>query len=112
MPMAALRNIAVTSKLERAAAQLSALGHPVRLKILRYVAQGEREGSAAGAIQAHVDLPASTLSHHLRRLVDAGLLTSRSEGTFQYYAADYPSLRALSSYVWEDCCKRGNGTCC
>jgi hypothetical protein len=39
-------------------------------------------------------------------------MTSRSEGTFQYYAADYPSLRALTSYVWEDCCKRGNGTCC
>jgi ArsR family transcriptional regulator len=102
----------VTSKLERAAAQLSALGHPIRLKILRYVVQGKPAGSAAGDIQTHVDLPASTLSHHLRRLVDAGLLTSRSEGTFQYYAADYPSLRGLTSYLWEDCCKRGNGTCC
>ena len=102
----------MTSKLERAAAQLSALGHPIRLKILRHVVQAGTAGSAAGDIQAHVDLPASTLSHHLRRLVDAGLLTSRPEGTFQYYAADYPSLRALTSYLWEDCCKRGNGTCC
>lgn len=102
----------MTSKLDRAAGQLSALGHPIRLKILRFVVQAGAEGSAAGEIQAHVDLPASTLSHHLRRLVDAGLMTSRSEGTFQYYAADYPSLRALTSYVWEDCCKRGNGTCC
>jgi DNA-binding transcriptional ArsR family regulator len=102
----------VTSKLDRAAAQLSALGHPIRLKILRYVVQAGAEGSAAGDIQAHVDLAASTLSHHLRRLVDAGLMTSRSEGTFQYYAADYPALRTLTSYVWEDCCRRGNGTCC
>ena len=102
----------MTSKLERAAAQLSALGHPIRLKILRYVVQGGTDGSAAGDIQAHVDLPASTLSHHLRRLVDAGLMTSRSEGTYQFYAADYGALRGLTEYVWEDCCKRGNGRCC
>ena len=102
----------MTSKLERAALQLSALGHPIRLKILRYVVQGGSTGSAAGDIQAHVDLPASTLSHHLRRLVDAGMMTARSEGTYQYYAADYAALRGLTEYVWEDCCKRGNGRCC
>ena len=102
----------MTAKLEKAAAQLSALGHPVRLKILRFVVQGGPGGSSAGDIQGHVDLPASTLSHHLRRLVDAGLLTSRPEGTFQYYAPDYTSLRDLTSYVWEDCCKRGKATCC
>lgn len=102
----------MTSKLERAAGQLSALGHPIRLRILRYVVQAGPGGAAAGSIQAQVDLPASTLSHHLRRLVDAGLMSSRAEGTFQYYTADYPSLRDLTSYLWEDCCKRGNGTCC
>ena len=102
----------MSSKLERSAAQLSALGHPVRLKVLRYVVQGGEEGCAAGDIQAHVDMPASTLSHHLRRLVDAGLMTTRSEGTYQYYAADYASLRILTEYVWEDCCRRGNGRCC
>jgi DNA-binding transcriptional ArsR family regulator len=102
----------MTSKLERAALQLSALGHPVRLKILRFVVPAGPQGSPAGDIQAHVDVPASTLSHHLRRLVDAGLVTSRAEGTYQYYAADYGALRSLTEYVWEDCCKRGNGTCC
>jgi len=106
------RRRGVTSKLERAAGQLSALGHPVRLKTLRFVVQAGPEGAAAGSIQAHVDLPASTLSHHLRRLVDAGLMTSRAEGTYQYYTADYASLRALTSYLWEDCCKRGEATCC
>ncbi len=100
------------SRLERSAAQLSALGHPVRLKVLRFVVQGGAEGTSAGDIQAHVDLPASTLSHHLRRLVDAGLMTSRAEGTYQLYAASYPSLRSLTDYLWEDCCKRGNGSCC
>jgi ArsR family transcriptional regulator len=103
----------VTSRLERYAGQLSALGHPVRLAVLRFVVQGGPAGASAGDIQAHVDLPASTLSHHLKRLVDAGLMTTRSEGTYHYYAADYAALRGLTDYVWEDCCKRGQpGGCC
>jgi DNA-binding transcriptional ArsR family regulator len=102
----------VTSKLERHAEQLSALGHPIRLKILRFVVQAGPAGAAAGEIQDHVDLPASTLSHHLKRLVDAGVLSTRSEGTFHYYAADYLSLRALTDYLWEDCCKKGRNGCC
>jgi ArsR family transcriptional regulator, arsenate/arsenite/antimonite-responsive transcriptional repressor len=101
----------VNAKLERHAMQLSALGHPVRLAILRFIVQRGPEGSAAGDIQSHVDLPASTLSHHLKRLVDAELLTSRGEGTFHFYAPDFAVLRKLTDYVWEDCCKRGSGCC-
>jgi ArsR family transcriptional regulator len=104
----------VNPKLERHAQQLAALGNPLRLAILRFVVQGGDDGAAAGEIQAHVDLPASTLSHHLKRLSDSGLLLSRSEGTFLYYTADYKALRLLTDYVWEDCCKRGraNKDCC
>ena len=97
----------MTAKLDRRAGQLSALGHPVRLKILRFVVQAGVTGAAAGDVQAHVDMPASTLSHHLKRLVDAELLSTRSEGTFHYYSARYETLRALTDYLWEDCCKRG-----
>lgn len=99
------------NKLEHHAEQLAALGHPVRLKILRYVVQAGAEGAAAGDIQTHVDVPASTLSHHLKRLVDSGVLSSRGEGTFHFYAADYAALRALTDYLWEDCCKRGKSCC-
>lgn len=95
------------SKIDYHAEQLAALGHPVRLAILRFVVQAGDDGSAAGEIQGHVDLPASTLSHHLKRLVEADMLVSRQEGTFHYYAADYKSLRALTDYLWQDCCKRG-----
>jgi DNA-binding transcriptional ArsR family regulator len=102
----------VSSKLEHHAEQLGALGHPVRLAILRYVVQAGPAGAAAGAIQAHVDMPASTLSHHLKRLVDAGVMRSRGEGTFRYYSTDYDVLRKLTDYLWEDCCKNGSAKCC
>jgi hypothetical protein len=48
----------------------------------------------------------------LKRLLDAGLVAARTEGTFHFYSADYAALRALTDYVWEDCCKRGKGACC
>jgi ArsR family transcriptional regulator len=102
----------VPAKLERHAEQLGALGHPIRLSILRFVVQGGPEGTPAGEIQEHVGLPASTLSHHLKRLVTAGLLKSRSEGTFHFYAPELPAIRELTDYVWEDCCKRGKVKCC
>jgi ArsR family transcriptional regulator len=103
----------VSSKLEHHAEQLGALGHPVRLAILRFVVQAGPDGASAGAIQAAVDLPASTLSHHLKRLLAAGVLSTRGEGTFHYYSADYDALRKLTAYVWEDCCKKGrNAGCC
>ena len=102
----------MAAKLDHHAQQLSALGHPVRLRILRFVVQAGPEGAAAGDIQSYVDVPASTLSHHLKRLMDAEVLSMRSEGTFHYYAVDYASLRQLTDYLWEDCCKRGAKGCC
>jgi DNA-binding transcriptional ArsR family regulator len=107
-----IRSSAVAGKLEKHAEQLGALGHPVRLAVLRFVVQKGPDGAAAGEIAAHVDLPASTLSHHLKRLVDAGLLSTRLEGTFHYYAPDFGALRSLTDYVWEDCCKRGKSSSC
>ncbi len=98
--------------LEHHAEQLGALGHPVRLSILRYVVQGGARGSPAGEIQGALLIPASTLSHHLERLTAAGLLEPRREGTFIYYSPRFDALRALTAYLWEDCCKRGGEGCC
>jgi DNA-binding transcriptional ArsR family regulator len=101
----------VSKNLDKHAEQLSALGHPARLAILRFVVQAGEEGAPAGEIQSHLDIPPSTLSHHLDRLASTGLLKSRREGTFIYYAPDFEALRALTNYLWEDCCKRGKGCC-
>lgn len=84
----------------------------MRLAILRKVVQGDPEGTAVGELQRKLDIPWSTLSHHLDRLASAGLLRQRPEGKFVYYRAEFDALRSLSSYLWEDCCKGGRGTCC
>lgn len=102
----------MTRKLEMHAEQLGALGHPVRLAILRHVVKAGPRGAAAGEIQAELDVPASTLSHHIDRLARTGLLEARRERTFIYYSAVFPALRALTDYLWEDCCKAGKGACC
>jgi DNA-binding transcriptional ArsR family regulator len=105
----------VPSKLERHAEQLAALGSPVRLSILRLIVQGDPEGTPVTDIQAKLDIPWSTLSHHLDRLTSAGLLIPRPDGKFIFHRADYAALRALTDYLWEDCCKggkRSGGGCC
>lgn len=103
--------------LETMASRLKALGHPVRLSILRRVVQGPETGTAAGDIQDHVGIPASTLSHHLACLAEADLVRVEREGTFLRYRADFGILRGLTDYLWQDCCAGGRrearpGSCC
>ncbi len=94
-------------QLDKAAAQLKALGHPVRLSVLRRVVQGPEAGTPAGDLQSILGIPASTLSHHLATLAEAGLVTVAREGTTLRYRAEYATLRALTDYLWQDCCSGG-----
>ncbi len=89
------------------AQRLKALGHPGRLSIIRAVVQGPVEGTPAGEIQAHLGLPGSTLSHHLADLTEAGLLVAARQGTTIRYAARFDQLKALTDYLWQDCCAGG-----
>lgn len=103
------------SKLERHAEQLGALGHPARLGILRHVVQGGPEGTTSSELQAKLDIPWTTLNHHIDRLVTAGLLTTRRDGKFAFHTAKYDALKTLTDFLWEDCCKRGGRSktnCC
>ncbi len=105
----------MTNKLERHALQLAALGHPARLGILRKVVQAGLEGVSTTDLQAALDIPWTTLNHHIDRLVDASILTTRRDGKFAFHTADYPALRALTEFIWEDCCKGGKNEkkgCC
>lgn len=99
--------------LERQAERLAALGHPIRLAILRAIVQGELAGTPAGEIQQALGIPASTLSHHLGTLSAARLVLVERQGTTLRYRADFDTLRALTAFIWEDCCgrKTGGGAC-
>lgn len=104
----------MNQKLERHANELAALGHPARLAILREVVQAGESGISTTDLQNKLDIPWTTLNHHLDRVVEAGLVTTRREGKFVFHTAEYAALRKLTDFLWEDCCKRGKGAdkCC
>jgi ArsR family transcriptional regulator, arsenate/arsenite/antimonite-responsive transcriptional repressor len=97
----------MTRFVEQAAERLKALGHPVRLSILRAVVQGPEAGTPAGELQTCLGIPSSTLSHHLATLSEAGLVLVAREGTTLRYRADFGVLHALTEYLWQDCCSGG-----
>jgi ArsR family transcriptional regulator len=98
-------------KVERHAEQFGALGHPARLTILRHIVQSGPEGLTTTELQTKLDIPWTTLNHHLARLVGSGLVNAQREGKFAHHSADYAALRALTAYLWEDCCKAGKLSC-
>ncbi len=101
--------------IERHAEQLAALGHVARLSILRAVVQAGPDGATTTELQERLDIPWTTLNHHLDRLVGSGLVVARKEGKSVFHTADYAALRALTNFIWEDCCKLGKAAakgCC
>jgi len=91
-------------KLETAAKQLEALGNPTRLQIYRTLVRSGHSGLAVGQVQEQVGLPASTLSHHLKRLVDHGLVRQERAGTSLICHAEYPAMTALLGFLADECC--------
>ena len=94
-------------KLEKAAAQLEALGNPTRLNIYRILVRAGDDGLPVGRIQDKLDIPASTLSHHCKRLVDIGLVTQERQATTLICRAHYPGMNALIGYLADECCADG-----
>jgi len=91
-------------KLENAAKQLEALGNPTRLTIYRDLVQAGHKGSAVGEIRKSLDIPASTLSHHIAKLVHAGLLTQERISRNLVCRVDYPNMDALMTFLVHNCC--------
>ena len=93
----------------RAVAALEALGQPSRLQVFRLLAQSG--GCPAGEIARALEMKPNTLSGHLAILQNAGLLTSSRDGRIIRYAVDADGLRALLSWLLQDCCG-GNPDLC
>jgi len=90
----------------RYADMLAALGAEPRLRILRALLQAHPQGLVVGEIQQAVEAPASTLSHHLKRLETEGLARIERQGTFLRYRADTDALRDLLGFLFAECCSR------
>jgi ArsR family transcriptional regulator, arsenate/arsenite/antimonite-responsive transcriptional repressor len=90
----------------RYADMFAALGTEPRLRIVRLLLSAHPEGMIAGDIQAELDIPGSTLSHHLEKLKHEELVTVQREGTFLRYAANTESLQQLLSFLYSECCTR------
>lgn len=102
-------SMSISMKLEKAASQLEALGNPTRLRLYRALVRAGAEGLPVGRIQEKLGIAASTLSHHLKRLVDTGLVTQERQATTLICRANYPSMDALIGYLADECC--ADGTC-
>ncbi|MBP6017916.1 MAG: winged helix-turn-helix transcriptional regulator [Burkholderiaceae bacterium] len=83
---------------------LAAMAHESRLVAYRHLMQAGPAGMPAGHLAELMGIPPSSLSFHLKELVNADLLTSTQEGRFVYYSVKYDSMTALLTYLTENCC--------
>jgi ArsR family transcriptional regulator, arsenate/arsenite/antimonite-responsive transcriptional repressor len=88
---------------------LAALAQDSRLEVYRLLVQAGPEGMAASDIAQALEIPANTLSFHLKTLSHADLVQSRQQGRFIYYSANYHQMNALLGFLTENCC--GSGSC-
>jgi DNA-binding transcriptional ArsR family regulator len=90
----------------RYADMFAAIGTEPRLRIVRLLLSAHPEGMVAGDIQAELNIPASTLSHHLEKLKNEDLVAMRREGTYLWYTANDVALRDLLTFLYSECCTR------
>lgn len=91
-------------ELDTAAEILCELGNPTRLSILRLLVRAGDEGMTVGDIQGRIQVPPSTLSHHLSRLVRVGLIEQVRDGRILHCRPRFETLNGVVAYVMEECC--------
>lgn len=90
----------------RYADMLSAMGTEPRLHIMQLLLSAFPDGIVVGDISAELEMPNSTLSHHLEKLKNEGLVNVRREGTFLWYSANAQALQELLGFLYAECCTR------
>ncbi|ATM79294.1 ArsR family transcriptional regulator [Serratia fonticola] len=91
-------------ELEAVANALKELGHPTRLSVYKALVRVGKSGLPVGELQRRLDIPNSTLSHHISALVSVGLLQQRREGRILYCLPQYEVLNQIVSFLVEECC--------
>nr|WP_310622200.1 metalloregulator ArsR/SmtB family transcription factor [Pseudovibrio sp. M1P-2-3] len=95
-------------QVDEVAKALKELGHVTRLNIFRRLVRAGFQGMSVGVLQSELEIPGSTLSHHLSAMVSAGLVKQRREGRTLYCVAQFEQLDALVSFLQEECCLDNN----
>jgi len=95
-----------TEQVARYADMFSAMGTEARLRIMQLLLSAHPDGLVVGEIQEELDIPNSTLSHHLDKLRNEGLVNVQRESTFLRYTANTAALQELLQFLVAECCTR------
>ena len=104
MPRA--RSKPTSEQIMRYADMFAAMGNDARLRILRLLLSSHPGGMIVGDILEELGIPNSTLSHHLDKLKNEGLVRVRREGTFLWYTANADALQEVLTFLYAECCTR------
>jgi ArsR family transcriptional regulator, arsenate/arsenite/antimonite-responsive transcriptional repressor len=103
----------VTSRAKKSSEQIakyadmfSAMGTESRLHIMQLLLSAHPEGMVVGEIQEELEIPNSTLSHHLDKLRNEGLVEVRRQSTFLRYTANTSALQEILQFLYAECCTR------
>jgi ArsR family transcriptional regulator, arsenate/arsenite/antimonite-responsive transcriptional repressor len=95
-----------TEQVTKYADMFSAMGTEPRLRIMQLLLSAHPEGLVVGEIQEELEIPNSTLSHHLDKLKNEDLVNVRRESTFLRYTANTEALQELLQFLYAECCSR------
>jgi ArsR family transcriptional regulator len=104
-----MQNAATKKPLEQVAKfadMLSAMGSEPRLRIMQLLLTAHPDGLVVNEIQEELDIPSSTLSHHLEKLKGEDLVHVQRESTFLRYMANTGALQQLLQFLYAECCTR------
>ncbi|MBW4053102.1 MAG: winged helix-turn-helix transcriptional regulator [Proteobacteria bacterium] len=90
---------------------LSALASEARLAVFRLLVRRGPAGYTPTELARRLDVPAPTLSFHLRELVNAGLVTSRRAGRHLHYSPNFERMQSLVGFLTENCCSLADQAC-
>lgn len=95
-----------SSSVTRYADMFAAMGAEPRLRIMQLLLTAHPQGLVVGDIQEELEIPASTLSHHLDKLKNEELVKVRRDGTFLWYMANLEALQEVMNFLYAECCTR------
>lgn len=90
---------------DQAADAFAGLANRTRLRLFRLLVRAGEQGLNVGDIQRLLDIPASTLAHHLAALATAGLVVQERHGREVISRADYDGVRRMVGYLTDECCR-------